>query len=64
MRVAIIGGAGYIGSHVVLDAVERGFNVTVFDDLSTGFKENLDGNVQFVRGSTLSISDLSRLFEN
>ena len=63
MRVAIIGGAGYIGSHVVLDAVERGFNVTVFDDLSTGFKENLDGNVQFVRGSTLSISDLSRLFE-
>ena len=63
MRVAIIGGAGYIGSHVVLDAVERGFDITVFDNLSTGFKENLDGDVQFVRGSTLSISDLSRLFE-
>ena len=38
MKVAIIGGAGYIGSHVVLDAVERGYDITVFDDISTGYK--------------------------
>ena len=64
MRLVIIGGAGYIGSHVVLDAIERGYDVTVFDNLSTGFKENINGNVQFIEGSTLSISDLSGLFSN
>ena len=62
MKVAIIGGAGYIGSHVVLDALERGYDITVFDDLSTGHKENINENVQFIHGSTLSISDLSTLF--
>ena len=63
MKVVIIGGAGYIGSHVVLDAVERGYDITVFDDLSTGHKENINENVQFIHGSTLSISDLSTLFK-
>ena len=63
MKVVIIGGAGYIGSHVVLDALERGCDVTVFDDLSTGCKENINENVQFIHGSTLSISDLSKLFK-
>ena len=62
MKVVIIGGAGYIGSHVVLDALERGCDVTVFDDLSTGSKENINENVHFVHGSTLSSSDLSKLF--
>ena len=62
MKVVIIGGAGYIGSHVVLDALERGCDVTVFDDLSTGSKENINENVHFVHGSTLSTSDLSKLF--
>jgi len=63
MRVVVIGGAGYIGSHIVLEAIERGYEITVFDDLSTGFKENINENVQFIHGSTLSISDLSKLFK-
>jgi len=63
MRVVVIGGAGYIGSHIVLEAIERGYDITVFDDLSTGFKENINENVQFIHGSTLSISDLSKLFK-
>ena len=63
MKVVIIGGAGYIGSHVVLDAIEKGYDITVFDDLSTGHKENINENVQFIHGSTLSISDLSKLFK-
>tara|TARA_B100001989_G_C24447777_1_gene417345 strand:+ start:307 stop:441 length:135 start_codon:yes stop_codon:yes gene_type:complete len=41
MKVVIIGGACYIGSHVALDAVERGHETTVFD-ASTGFKENIN----------------------
>ena len=62
MKVVVIGGAGYIGSHVVLDALEREYDITVFDNLSTGFRENINEKVQFVNGSTLSISDLSKLF--
>jgi len=64
MRVLIIGGAGYIGSHVVLAALDRGYDVTVFDDLSTGLEENINANTQFIKGSTLSKSDLSKLFKS
>ena len=63
MKVVIIGGAGYIGSHVVLDAAERGYDITVFDDLSTGCIENINENVEFIHGSTLCNSDLSKLFK-
>ncbi|MEL1224918.1 MAG: NAD-dependent epimerase/dehydratase family protein, partial [Candidatus Neomarinimicrobiota bacterium] len=52
MKLVIIGGAGYIGSHVVIDALERGYDITVFDDLSRGYKENINENVQFIHGST------------
>ena len=62
MRILIVGGAGYIGSHVVVEAIERGFDVTIFDDLSTGFKSNLSKDVHFIEGSTLSILDLENLF--
>ena len=37
MSVLVTGGAGYIGSHMVLELVERGERVVVLDDLSTGF---------------------------
>ena len=39
MKLLVVGGAGYIGSHIVLDALERGCEVTVFDDLTTGSKK-------------------------
>lgn len=37
MTVLVTGGAGYIGSHMVLALVDRGEDVVVLDDLSTGF---------------------------
>ena len=64
MKLLITGGAGYIGSHVVLEALEQGHSVTVFDDLSTGTVENINKNAKFVEGSTLSKVDLLKLFEN
>lgn len=42
-RVLVTGGAGFIGSHLVERLVERGDEVTVVDDLSTGRLENLSG---------------------
>ena len=55
-EVLVLGGAGYIGSHIVLELCEHGYDVTVFDNLSTGhekilelngvgFRANLKGNV-------------------
>ena len=63
MNILIVGGAGYIGSHVTLAALDKGCKVTVFDDLSTGFRNNVPDNVNFIHGSTLSKSDLKSVFE-
>ena len=43
MRALVTGGAGFIGSHVVDALVARGDEVVVFDDLSSGRRENLAG---------------------
>lgn len=43
MRALVTGGSGFIGSNLVDALVERGDQVTVVDDLSTGRRENLDG---------------------
>ena len=41
MKVLVIGGAGYIGSHVVKEMMKAGHKVTVFDNLSSGLRCNL-----------------------
>ena len=48
MNILITGGAGYIGSHVVLELVDNGHSVSVIDDLSTGHRELLPKNIQFL----------------
>ena len=62
MNILVTGGAGYIGSHVVLDLLDSGHEVTVLDDLSLGFEKNVDVRAKFIRGSTLSEQDLKTAF--
>lgn len=54
MRVLVTGGAGFIGSHVADALVERGDEVSVADDLSSGSRENLNPRADF---SLLDIRD-------
>lgn len=53
MRILVVGGAGYIGSHVVKALLDAQFQVRVFDDLSTGQEINLFPNAEFVKGTIL-----------
>ena len=46
-RVAVVGGAGFIGSNLVDALIEQGENVLVVDNLSTGYRRNLNPAAQF-----------------
>jgi UDP-glucose 4-epimerase len=51
MRVLVTGGAGYIGSVVAAQLVAAGHEVTVLDDLSTGFAGAVPPGATFVKGT-------------
>jgi UDP-glucose 4-epimerase len=50
MHVLATGGAGYIGSHVVLALRESGYDVVVLDNLSTGNRQMVPADIPFVKG--------------
>jgi UDP-glucose 4-epimerase len=65
-RALVTGGAGFIGSHLVECLMQRGDDVTVLDDLSTGRRENLDGvegasGFRLVEGTVLDAALVARL---
>ena len=50
MRILVLGGAGYIGSHTVYELVDAGYEVIVVDNLLTGFKEAVHPQAKFYEG--------------
>ena len=62
MKVLVTGGAGFIGSHVADALLLAGHEVVVFDDLSTGRRENVPEGAVFVHGDLRAESDVDRLF--
>lgn len=63
MKVLVIGGAGYIGSHVTKEMMKAGHKVTVFDNLSSGLRCNLFPQNDFIYGNILIPADLDAAFE-
>lgn len=62
----VTGGAGFIGSHMVEELVERGESVRVLDNLSTGRRENLasvDGKIEFRLGDIRDLEAIRPAFE-
>ena len=64
MKVLVTGGAGYIGSHVVMHLCEAGHDVVVIDDLSLGDKKAVDSKATFIQGSILNKEDLNRCLKD
>ncbi len=59
MNILVIGGAGYIGSHVVKTLLAGGHTVRVLDNMSTGRPENLFPEAEFVQGDILDTALLN-----
>ena len=63
--ILVTGGAGYIGSHCVLALLNKGYDVLVFDNFSTGHEQTVKNlGVKYIQGDLLSIADISAVFNN
>lgn len=60
--IAVIGGAGYIGSHAVKHLIEKGEQVVIFDNLSNGHRELIHPKAAFFEGDLVSDADLEAFF--
>lgn len=61
-NILVTGGAGFIGAHVTEELVKRGHTVTVLDDLSGGFVDNIVPQADFVQGSINDVALIDNLF--
>lgn len=62
MKILIAGGAGYIGSHTVQELILDGYDVTVFDNFSTGKRDFLPG-VRIFEGDLMDKKSIEEAFD-
>ena len=63
MRILVLGGAGYIGSHTALELVRAGEDVIVADNLVTGHREAIPAGAKFYQGDLHDFAFLDNLFQ-
>jgi UDP-glucose 4-epimerase len=61
-KILVTGGAGFIGSHVTEELINHGHHVTVLDDLSGGFVDNIVDGAEFVQGDITDVALVNQLF--
>ena len=55
MRILVLGGAGYIGSHTALELVRAGEDVIVADNLVTGHREAIPAGAKFYQATCTTL---------
>lgn len=63
MRILVLGGAGYIGSHTALELIKNGNEVIIVDNLLTGFRQAVPKEAIFYKGDIRDINFLNKLFD-
>ena len=61
MNVLVVGGAGYIGSHMVVRLLNDNINVTTLDNLSAGYRDSVLGG-DFIEGDLADVDLLDKVF--
>ena len=64
MRVLITGGAGFIGSNLSRHLLNRGHEVAIYDDLSSGLHSNVHSEVNFLQGTLIDLPLLKKIVKN
>lgn len=67
-KVLLVGGAGFIGSHLANELVEKGYDVVIVDNLLLGTKENIkhltkDNLIKFIEADFSVMEDVNKVFE-
>jgi UDP-glucose 4-epimerase len=63
MKVLVVGGAGYIGSHAVYELIRAGHEVVVYDNLSTGRREAVHPEATFYLGDILDKPEIVNVLQ-
>ena len=63
MRILVLGGAGYIGSHTALELVKAGNEVVIADNLVTGYRKAIPEGAKFYKGDLRDFDFLNKLFQ-
>ncbi len=63
MKILVTGGAGFIGSNIVIELLNRNFDVDILDNLSTGFAENIPDGVKFYE-QNISDPEIANILKN
>ena len=68
-KILITGGAGYIGSHTVINLLSNNKNIVIFDNLENGHSETVEvlksiGDIEFIEGDLRNPDDTENVFRN
>lgn len=67
-KILVTGGAGYIGSHTIINLLNDNKKIVIFDNLENGHIETVKtlqqiGNVEFIKGDLRNLEDIEQVFE-
>ena len=64
MKILVLGGAGYIGSHTVYELIDAGEEVVIADNLETGHIEAVHPKAKFYKGDIRDRAFVDSVFDN